>query len=349
MIYYFHRTGRAGRYGTKGVTVTVAAAEGEEYERLRKIVYKTGSKIWILKRPGDDDEEDDKEGDGDEKGKVGAKKPVDIFDFDGESLDAVEPLECDDEDGKMLRSEVKENGVEGEKKGKNKRGGKKQKRKKEDDEDPSAKSANDPTIHAVDARSENLRVISGYLKSRNDYGSINAKMPTKESVRQAVEKVRNRTALKETPNLTFRPPPKEVLESLSSYLDENEYLLKSGLDDVRQRLHDLSLEDCLKIARGELPVPEPPAAPVEEALQMPEYYSQHFIPDPGVANLDPDGDTVCSDDLVHILPHPDLDECHVYDQASLDRWLLQVQENAEFIRFMEFKKKMDQLERQRNQ
>ena len=106
---HLHRTGRAGRYGTKGVTLTVAAAEGEEYERLRKIVYKTGSKIWILKRPGDDDEEEAKEGDGDEKGKVGAKKPVDIFDFDGESLDAVEPLECDDEDGKMLRSDVKEN------------------------------------------------------------------------------------------------------------------------------------------------------------------------------------------------------------------------------------------------
>ena len=347
---HLHRTGRAGRYGTKGVTVTVAAAEGEEFERLRKIVYKTGSKIWILKRPGDDDEEEDKEGDGDETGKVGAKKPVDIFDFDGESLDAVEPLECDDEDGKMLRSEVKENGVEGEKKGKNKRGGKKHKRKKEEEEeDPSANFANDPTIHAVDARSENLRVISGYLKSRNEGGSNKPKMPTKESVSQAVEKFRNGTALKESSNVTYRPPPKEVLESLSSYLDENEYLLKSGLDDVRQRLQDLPLEECLKIAGGELPVPEPPAPPVEEALQMPEYYSQNFIPDSGVANLDPEGDIMCSDDLVPSLPHPDLSECHVYDQASLDRWLMQVQENAEFIRFMEFKRKMDQLEHQRNQ
>ena len=54
---HLHRTGRAGRYGTKGVTVTVAA-EGEEYERLRKVAYKTGSKIWILKRPGDEDEEE---------------------------------------------------------------------------------------------------------------------------------------------------------------------------------------------------------------------------------------------------------------------------------------------------
>ena len=43
---HLHRTGRAGRYGTKGVTVTVAAEEGEEYERLRKIAFKTGSKIW---------------------------------------------------------------------------------------------------------------------------------------------------------------------------------------------------------------------------------------------------------------------------------------------------------------
>merc|ERR1712154_66421 len=136
-------------------------------------------------------------------------------------------------------------------------------------------------------------------------------------------------------------------ESLSSYLDENEFLLKSGLDDVRQRLQDLPLEDCLKIAGGELPVPEPPAPLVEEALPMSEYYSQHYISDSGVANLE--GGILCSDDLVHTLPHPDLSECHVYDQASLDRWLMQVQENAEFIRFMEFKRKMDQLERQGNQ
>ena len=112
---HLHRTGRAGRYGTKGVTVTVAAEGGEEFERLRKVAFKTGSKIWILERPGDDDEDDDKgEGDakkpdeGEDKGKGEAKKPVDIFDFDGDggSLEEVEPLECSDEDGKMLRSQV---------------------------------------------------------------------------------------------------------------------------------------------------------------------------------------------------------------------------------------------------
>ena len=106
---HLHRTGRAGRYGTKGVTVTFAA-EGEEYERLRKVAFKTGSKIWILKRPGDDEECDE---DG-EDGEKGGKKPVDIFAFDGESLELVEPLECSEEDGKMLRSQTKENGVGGE-------------------------------------------------------------------------------------------------------------------------------------------------------------------------------------------------------------------------------------------
>ena len=185
-------------------------------------------------------------------------------------------------------------------------------------------------------------------------------MPTEESVRIAVEKFRKsqspefkfNTGAIETAEkpatATYHRPPKEVLDSLRSYLDENEHLLKSGLDDVRQRLQDLSLEDCFKIARGELPVPEPPAL-IEETLQKSEYYSQNFIPDTVGPNFGLEGETLCSDDLVDLLPHQDLDECPVYDQASLNQWLLQVQENAEFLRFMEFKRKMDELERQRNQ
>ena len=296
----------------------------------------------ILKKPGDDDDDD---GDDEDKAKVDAKKPVDIFDFDGESLEAVEPLECNDEDGKMLRSEVKENGVDGEKKGRSKRGGKKQKRKK-DEEDNFEKSANDINIQAVDARAENLRVIASYLKSKSNSGS--AQMPTEESVRDAVEKFHRDGKMAEKPaSTTYIPPPKEVLESLRSYLDENEYLLKSGLDDVRQRLQDLSLEDCLTIARGEMPVPQPPA-PIEETPQIPEY-SQDVFSDFGGPNFDHEGETLCSEDLVHLLPHQGLREWEVYDQGSLNRWLFQVQENAEFLRFMEFKKKMEELERQRNQ
>ena len=244
---------------------------------------------------------------------------------------------------------MKENGVDGgeEKKSKNKRGGKKQKKRK-DEEDNFEKSASDAAIQAVDARTENLRVLAGYLKSRTNPSS--AQMPNEESVREAVAKFRSgamETAEKPA-TTSYQPPPKEVMKALTAYLDENEYLLKSGLDDVRQRLQDLSLEDCFKIARGEMPVPQPPA-PIEETLPMPEYYSQNVIPDFGGPNLDLEGDTLCSADLVELLPHQDLDECPVYDQASLNQWLLQVQENAEFLRFMEFKRKMDELERQRNQ
>ena len=175
-------------------------------------------------------------------------------------------------------------------------------------------------------------------------------MPTEESVRIALEKFHKGAieTVDKPATATYHRPPKEVLDSLRSYLDENEYLLKSGLDDVRQRLQDLSLEDCFKIARAELPVPEPRAS-IEETLPIQEAYSQNFIPDTVGPNFDMEGETLCSDDLVDLLPHQDLDECPVYDQASLNQWLLQVQENAEFLRFMEFKRKMDELERQRNQ
>ncbi|TRY79411.1 hypothetical protein TCAL_07055 [Tigriopus californicus] len=44
---YLHRIGRAGRFGSRGLTVTLAA-EGDEYDNLRKIVFHTKAQIVIL-------------------------------------------------------------------------------------------------------------------------------------------------------------------------------------------------------------------------------------------------------------------------------------------------------------
>ena len=338
---HLHRTGRAGRYGTKGVTVTVAA-EGEEYERLRKVAYKTGSKIWILKRPGGDDDGDE---DGTESnGEKGDKKAVDIFAFDGRSLELVEPLACSDEDGKMLRSQTKENGVNEEKRGKNKRGGKKQKRQTEADAPNDNSVAKQPALE-TDARTDNLRVLTRYFNSKGTAAvGGSSQMPTEESVRQAVEKF-NRGSLEAAGDnsIEVTPAPKEVLRALTSYLDENEYLLKSGLDDVRQRLQNLTLEECLSIAKGETPVPPP--APIEDHTQMTEYLAAgNVLPDFGGNDEEQEGEVLCSEDLAALLPHQNLDPCQVYDPASLNQWISQVRENAEFIRFMEFKRRMDELE-----
>ena len=44
---FLHRCGRAGRYGSRGVNITLAS-QGEEEDSLRKIVYRTGTQIRVL-------------------------------------------------------------------------------------------------------------------------------------------------------------------------------------------------------------------------------------------------------------------------------------------------------------
>merc|ERR1711981_675627 len=44
---FLHRSGRAGRFGSRGINMTLAS-EGEETDMLKRIVYRTGTKIKII-------------------------------------------------------------------------------------------------------------------------------------------------------------------------------------------------------------------------------------------------------------------------------------------------------------
>lgn len=47
---YLHRMGRAGRFGSYGITVSLAS-DGEEYDRLRRFSFVTKSQIFVLNNP----------------------------------------------------------------------------------------------------------------------------------------------------------------------------------------------------------------------------------------------------------------------------------------------------------
>lgn len=48
---YLHRIGRSGRFGSRSIAITMAS-NGEELDRLRRIVYETGSQVHILPKTG---------------------------------------------------------------------------------------------------------------------------------------------------------------------------------------------------------------------------------------------------------------------------------------------------------
>ena len=58
---FLHRSGRAGRFGSRGINLTLAG-KGEETDMLRKIVYRTGTKIKII--PYDTSPQVNEKGDG---------------------------------------------------------------------------------------------------------------------------------------------------------------------------------------------------------------------------------------------------------------------------------------------
>ena len=45
---FLHRSGRAGRYGTRGINVTLVAKGGQDLDSLRRIVFRTGTKIKAI-------------------------------------------------------------------------------------------------------------------------------------------------------------------------------------------------------------------------------------------------------------------------------------------------------------
>ena len=85
---HLHRIGRAGRFGTYALAITICS-EGEEYDSLRKIAFKTGAKISVI--PGDDSSE-----------------TLDLWDCDFDALEKVEPLECSNDQDAVRR--VQEDG-----------------------------------------------------------------------------------------------------------------------------------------------------------------------------------------------------------------------------------------------
>jgi superfamily II DNA/RNA helicase len=47
---YLHRMGRAGRFGSYGITVSIAS-DGDEYDRLRRFSFVTKAQIFVLNNP----------------------------------------------------------------------------------------------------------------------------------------------------------------------------------------------------------------------------------------------------------------------------------------------------------
>jgi hypothetical protein len=361
---HLHRMGRAGRYGTRGISVTIAA-EGDEYERLRKVAWRTGSNIWIIKAPPGGD----KAANGGEEEEEEEKK-IDLWNCEEGELPMVEPLECAaEEDIKEEREATKKGG------GKvRKRGGKKKQSEQESNTksqteaadlnsikweavettaaaDSPAAAKTPATIEAVNiddlengasSRNAYLAAISKFICATS-MAAATAKLPTEASVASAVngfvesDKIASLAAAKKA------VVPKAALTALGNLLGENEYLLDSGLADVRQRLKDLSLQECLDVAKGERTVP-----PQVTAISVAEEED-----DGGVFGSDvgEEADFSClSADLLEMLPHRNPNRIvsggSGLDALAFQRWMSEVAENAEFIRFMEFKRKMEELEQQ---
>ena len=341
---YLHRMGRAGRYGTRGVTVTIAA-EGEEFERLRKVAWKTGSKIHILKRPSDDNDEEKEDGDAGKRSSF-----VDVWNYVDGSLDIVEPLEYDEKEEDTEKEVAK-------KSGKVRQRGKKKRNKGESSEAPDltkipwqAVSDNAqpteeiPPYHSSEynpaPREESIEILKSYFKSRFD---ANSTRPTHDlsSLDEVKAFVRDfhssgcQYPEDEVGGDCVEETSEKVLSALTHYLQDNEYLLQSGLADVKQRLEDLTINECLAVATGERPVPE----------------ARHFDPAPSAAV--PFYDTVsldaeyekelqCSPEVLRLLPHTN-PERHLVTGGDATSFLAEVAENAEFIKFMEFKAKLDEV------
>lgn len=85
---YLHRIGRAGRFGSRGLTVTLAA-EGEECDNLRKIVYHTKGQIVILPETKD------------------LPESFDLWTCDRKKMCLLEGLECDPEETAGFRKKAK--------------------------------------------------------------------------------------------------------------------------------------------------------------------------------------------------------------------------------------------------
>ena len=160
---YLHRSGRAGRFGSRGINLTLAS-EGDEYDTLRRIVFRTGTKIKMI--PSNiSNQIDDKGSKNDEDlgelpdfwklDMVQVKEAVDNYTL-------LEGLECaldECEEEKQKTEKVKEdNGVE--KGGKAKRRGRRKKKE--------AKNHPEDQSTGTKKNSEKMEHLKGHSPEFND-------------------------------------------------------------------------------------------------------------------------------------------------------------------------------------
>ena len=136
---FLHRSGRAGRFGSRGINLSLAS-EGDEADMLRKIVFRTGTKIKTI--PYQTDSQTDEKGDNDSK--VNEYELPDLWKSDKDQIKLIiekyhvlEGLECPLEEfnvDKQKNEKIvdKDETKENEQPKKKKRGNRKKKNKDQD-------------------------------------------------------------------------------------------------------------------------------------------------------------------------------------------------------------------------
>eukprot|EP00095_Tigriopus_kingsejongensis_P012061 maker-scaffold60_size442463-snap-gene-0.19 protein:Tk12061 transcript:maker-scaffold60_size442463-snap-gene-0.19-mRNA-1 annotation:"hypothetical protein DAPPUDRAFT_190766" len=379
---YLHRIGRAGRFGSRALAVSLCPEEGTEMENLRKIVFRTGSKIAIIpKEEKNKKKEDDSEAD------------FDLWTCDREPLSLLEPLECaTDEEQDFYRA----------KQGKvKKRGGKSptktedpgptnlgwievpevekilnkpvvginllhqwHQRGEEDEEEEQEEyfeeefDGEEDEAYASEPTEIQLRNAGTLLKSFffANHKRETVQIPpesahvTLEAMEKDIEHFQSGQAMTQRfTQSTIIPQeiPEQVQEAATLILAHSRGRFEAKADDAKARLSSVGVREALEIVknRGHLP-------PLPGELESEQYYEHKESSETPISRDQWQSvpESVGNFDFPYALPHPNPNavipsgsEANNTGQWFLE-WHRMVQENKQFIQDMEFFQQMQAVQ-----